>query len=143
MNNLLSLTVILVGSIVLLGLLSLLFKKRGKSTSTPQLPNADGQRTADSECCGAHVICEKESLLSAVSKQIEYYDDDELDRFKGKTENSYSESEISEFREIFYTLQESDVAGWIRSLQLRGILLPDELKDEVILIIGERRYPAQ
>ena len=28
---------------------------------------------------------------------------------------------------------------WVRSLQLRGIELPDDLKDEVFLIIGERR----
>jgi hypothetical protein len=31
------------------------------------------------------------------------------------------------------------VAGWVRSLQLRGIALPDNIKDEVFLIIGERR----
>ena len=34
---------------------------------------------ADMECCGQHEVCEKESLLAAVSKQIEYYDDEELD----------------------------------------------------------------
>jgi hypothetical protein len=27
----------------------------------------------------------------------------------------------------------------VRSLQLRGIALPDNIKDEVFLIIGERR----
>jgi hypothetical protein len=27
----------------------------------------------------------------------------------------------------------------VRSLQLRAVLLPDELKDEVFLIVGERR----
>ena len=43
------------------------------------------------------------------------------------------------FRDVFYTMQETDVAGWVRSLQLRGINLPDNLKDEVFLIIGERR----
>ena len=33
----------------------------------------------DMECCGQHEVCEKESLLAAVSKKIEYYDDEELD----------------------------------------------------------------
>ena len=33
--------------------------------------------------CGQHEICEKESLLAAVSKKVEYYDDEELDRFRG------------------------------------------------------------
>ena len=37
-------------------------------------------------------------------------------------------------------MQEVDVAGWSRSLQLRGIELPDELKDELFLIVGERRF---
>ncbi|MEO4768560.1 phospholipase, partial [Bacteroides uniformis] len=39
----------------------------------------------------------------------------------------------------FYTMQDTDVAGWVRSLQLRGIALPENIKDEVFLIIGERR----
>ena len=78
--------------------------------------------------------------MAAVSRQIEYYDDEELDRFKGRPSTDYEEAEIEEFREILYSLQETDVAGWSRSLQLRGIDLPDELKDELFLIIGERRF---
>ena len=39
----------------------------------------------------------------------------------------------------FYTMQAEDVAGWVRSLQLRGIALPDNLKDEVFLVVGELR----
>ena len=42
-------------------------------------------------------------------------------------------------RRILYTMREDEVAGWVRSLQLRQVELPDELKDEVFLIIGERR----
>ena len=48
--------------------------------------------------------------------------------------------EVEEFREIMYTCKEDEVAGWSRSLQLRGIELPDELKDELFLIVGERRF---
>ena len=95
---------------------------------------------ADAECCGQHEICEKESLLAAVSKKIEYYDDEELDRFRGRPSNGYNEEEVEEFREIMYTCKEDEVAGWSRSLQLRGIELPDELKDELFLIVGERRF---
>ena len=93
----------------------------------------------DAECCGMHETCEKDSLLSAVSKDIEYYDDEELDRFKGWPSDVYQEAEIEEFREVLYTLQEIEVAGWLRSLQLREINLPDDLKDEAFLIVGERR----
>ena len=92
------------------------------------------------ECCGQHEVCEKESLLAAVSKQIEYYNDEELDRFRGKDASAYSETETDEFRDILYTMRDDEVAGWMRSLQLRGVPLPDALKDEVFLIIGERRF---
>ena len=90
-------------------------------------------------CCGAHEICEKESLLAAVSKDIEYYDDEELDRFKGYSSNSYSSVEVQEFADVLYTLRSEEVAGWVRSLQLREIELPDQLKDEIVMIVGERR----
>jgi len=96
--------------------------------------------TVDSECCGQHEVCEKESLLAAVSRgEIEYYNDEELDRFRGCRSDSYSSEEVEEFREVMYTCREEEVAGWSRSLQLRGIELPDELKDELFLIVGERR----
>lgn len=93
----------------------------------------------DAECCGQHEVCEKDSLLAAVSKKIEYYDDEELDCFAGRESDSYTPEEAETFRDVLYTMQEIEVAGWVRSLQLRGIELPDELKDEVFLIIGERR----
>jgi hypothetical protein len=105
----------------------------GEITSLPEV------NPVDMECCGQHQVCEKESLLAAVSKQIEYYDDEELDRYRGVAGDAYTPEQVEEFRDVFYTMQETDVAGWSRSLQLRGIQLPDELKDEVFLIVGERR----
>ena len=93
-------------------------------------------------CCGQHETCEKDSLLAAVSKKIEYYEDEDLDRFIGTAADAYSENEVEEFREVLYTLQEVEVAGWIRSLLLRGIELPDALKDVAFLILGERRIHA-
>ena len=57
----------------------------------------------------------------------------------GREGNAYTEEETELFRDVLYTTRDDEVAGWVRSLQLRGIELPDELKDEVFLIIGERR----
>jgi hypothetical protein len=135
------LIVILIG-VALFGLVAGYFYNRNiqKKIDRGELEEAPPVVTVDSECCGQHQICEKESLLAAVSKQIEYYDDEELDRFKGRPSDGYSEEEIEEFRNILYSMQEVDVAGWSRSLQLRGIELPDELKDELFLIVGERRF---
>lgn len=110
--------------------------ERGELEEAPEVVDVD------SECCGQHQICEKESLLAAVSKQIEYYDDEELDRFRGRPSDQYEEEEIEEFRDILYSMKDDDVAGWSRSLQLRGVELPDELKDELFLIVGERRFES-
>lgn len=135
------LILILIG-VVVFGLIAGYFYNRNinKKIAKGELKEAPEVKTVDNECCGQHQICEKESLLAAVSKKIEYYDDEELDRFKGRPGNGYSDEEIEEFRDILYTMQEVDVAGWSRSLQLRGIELPDELKDELFLIVGERRF---
>ena len=107
--------------------------ERGEITEMPEA------REIPEECCGQHETCERDSLLAAVSKQIEYYDDEELDRFKGVEADAYDDEAINEFSEVLYTLREVEVAGWLRSLQLRGINLPDALKDEDFLIVGERR----
>lgn len=100
-------------------------------------PSADV--TASSECCGQHELCERDSLLAAVSRAVEYYDDEELDGYRGTPSDAYSDNAVEEFREVLYTLREEEVAGWVRSLQLRGIFLPDAIKDETFLIVGERR----
>ena len=99
----------------------------------------DIKQIEDMECCGQHQTCEKESLLAAVSRQIEYYDDEELDTYRGVASDAYTPEQVAQFRDVLYTMQEVEVAGWVRSLQLRGIELPDEVKDEVFLIVGERR----
>lgn len=108
--------------------------ERGEISEIPE-----AQELVTDECCGQHETCERDSLLAAVSKKIEYYDDEELDRFRGVEADAYDEDAVDEFRDVLYTLQEIEVAGWLRSLQLRAINLPDELKDEAFLIVGERR----
>ena len=106
--------------------------KEERAAKTPEI-------NSDAECCGQHEVCEKESLLSAVSKEIEYYDDEELDVYRGRPSEEYTQEETEEFRSILYTMRSDEVAGWIRSLQLRSVELPEGLRDEVLLIVGERR----
>lgn len=108
---------------------------RGELEAMPEVVEADA------ECCGQHEVCERDSLLAAVSRKIEYYDDEELDQYIGTSPDAYTPEQEDEFRDVFYTMHDTDVAGWVRSLQLRGIALPDNIKDEVFLIIGERRLP--
>ena len=112
-------------------------KKKLERGEIAELPSI--KQVEDMECCGQHEVCELDSLLAAVSKEIEYYNDEELDRYRGIPAEEYPDEAIDEFREILYTMREDEVAGWVRSLQLRAVELPNALKDEVFLIIGERR----
>lgn len=113
---------------------SRLHPEKGEPPAPPTL-----QQLRDMQCCGQHEVCERDSLLAALSKQIEYYDDEELDAYAGRHSDAYSERETDQFREVFYSMQEDDVPGWVRSLQLRNVELPDGLKDEVVMVINERR----
>lgn len=107
---------------------------RGELSQMPEV-----RLHSEGECCGQHEVCEKESLLAAVSKEIEYYNDEELDVYIGTSGDAYTQEQEDEFRDILYTMRSDEVAGWVRSLQLRGIELPTNLKDEIVLLVGERR----
>ncbi|MDR3338993.1 MAG: hypothetical protein LBT25_02660 [Candidatus Symbiothrix sp.] len=78
--------------------------------------------------CGLLTICEIKSLPDTQSTEIVYYDDEELDVFKTYASDAYSEQEVAQFREILDTMQASDIAGWMCSLQMRGIEFPAVLK---------------
>ncbi len=92
----------------------------------------------DEECCGAHEVCEHDSLLNS-NDEIIYFDDEELDELTGIEHTHYTVTQTNKIADVFYTLQEKDVAGWLRSLQLRNIDLPEMIKEEALLIVSERR----
>lgn len=89
-------------------------------------------------CCGMHTVCEKTNL-SPLTGEVVYYDDEELDRFRGREPESYTAEETEEFRDVLMTLLPEDVAGWSRSIQVREIALPVEVRDELLLIVSELR----
>lgn len=99
---------------------------------------AEKAKVESSECCGQHEVCEKTNLINTNLK-IEYYDDEELDALSGKDPEDYTEEEIAQLREVFETLKEYDVAGWLRSLQLRNIVLPEDIKEEALFIVSDLR----
>ncbi len=106
------------------------------TVSTPTSATAEKEDTG--ECCGQHLVCERDTLLNTRA-DIEYYDDEELDILAGISPDEYTEENIQMLQDVFYTLREADVAGWVRSLQVRNIELPTELREEALLIVRERR----
>ena len=86
-------------------------------------------------CLGDNPKCEQVCMMEAATRDIEYFDDEELDRFQGREGNAYSDEEAEEFREVLLTMRESEVKDWSRSLTLRGIQVPDQVKDDFLMLL--------
>lgn len=140
---------------VLLGIVILVIfeirARRENNQSTPSLEDEenssdamsfssgeDVEAAADDGCCGEHLVCERETLLQT-NAQIEYYDDEELDQLIGIAAEDYTTEQYHMIRAVFDTLQAKDVPGWVRSIQLRNIQLPLDIREEALLIVVERR----
>ncbi len=86
-------------------------------------------------CDGSRQKCEQECMMEAATREIEYFDDEELDTYQGRRGDEYTDEEAEEFREVMLTMQESEVKDWSRSLTLRGIEVPYQVKDELLMLI--------
>lgn len=112
----------LAGLLLLVALFTYIGKKNNNAPEEIIAPPA--------ECCGAHAVCEKG--LKKVSLKIDYFDDEELDHYKGMPADAYTDEQIEIFRDILYTLQIEEVEDWLISLEKRGINLPLILRQEAI-----------
>lgn len=124
------LLLVLLGVAVLTLLLSylgrLFFPKKGEVQEMASEPLG--------ECCGTHEVCETD-LLNKMSEEIIYYEDEELDVYRNYEENDYNDDHIDEFREVLYSLKEKEIEAWLRSLELRHIVLPSTIKSEVVFML--------
>lgn len=131
---------IILSALVIVGTILYLLHRRSLSRE----PETEQIEQVDSEgCCGMHITCEKDSLLASVSEEIVYYDDEELDEYKGRGANDYNNDEIEQFRDVLLTLLPQDIAGWGRSIQLRGIELPAIVREELLMIVAEARQAVE
>ena len=110
----------------------------GTSTSSGTDVASDEEYERPDGCCGAHEVCENESLLASNTKII-YFADEELDDFKDRDPETYTDQEIEQFEEVFFTLRENELVEWLKSLQLRHVPLPPSIKEQALMIISERR----
>ena len=106
-------------------------------TPTPIIATPEHEASTDEEeeCCGEHEVCEKGKIKRALRTDIEYFDDEELDRFRGIAPDEYDDDAVEEFREVLYTMDPREVDDWLKSLELREVALPDALKDEVFMLL--------
>ncbi|MDE6299391.1 MAG: phospholipase, partial [Muribaculaceae bacterium] len=111
---------VILGALILIGValyLADIFyyrpREQKKAEETAAKSSQEPVEVTEEECCGQHQVCEKTNL-SPHTGEIVYYDDEELDRFKGRQAEDYTMEEIEEFRDVLLTLLPQDVAGWSR-----------------------------
>lgn len=133
---------IILAALVLVGALCYLHQRitdRAEAAAPQAEQQPEEAAGLQEECCGMHITCEKDSLLASVSSDVEYYDDEELDAYRGRSPEDYDNDEIEQFRDVLLTLLPDDIAGWGRSLQLRGIEMPQQVREELLMIVAEQR----
>lgn len=138
---------IFLAALVGLSLIGQLIRRKNGDTPLPSSPKAEepvsiaspeSEAAADDdddECCGEHEVCEKGKIKRALRTDIEYFDDEELDVYRGTPSDEYSDDAVEEFREVLYTMDPKEIDDWLKSLELREVALPDALKDEVFMLL--------
>ena len=134
-------------ALVGLSLIGRLFRKKNGDDSIPSTieptapvriasPEPEATTDDDDECCGEHEVCEKGKIKRALRTDIEYFDDEELDAYRGTASDEYEDEAVEEFREVLYTMDPKEINDWLKSLELREVALPDALKDELFMLMG-------
>ena len=69
------------------------FNRRGKDEQNDIVINEN------SECCGAHEVCERDNL-QIIDTKIEYFDDEELDTLAGISPDNFTKKQIKSVSEV-------------------------------------------
>lgn len=128
---------IILALLLIIGLsIPLLRRQHGKQRENP----APGDSCPhEQEACPDGCFCNDKALQRAVKTDIEYFDDEDLDQYAGRQASDYSDTEVARFNEVLTTLRPIETGDWLRSLELRGIALPEELKDIALMLMENNK----
>ena len=104
--------------------------RRIYGNSSPVADSHDHHDGENGVCCGKHTNCEKGYDNSNL-----YFEDEELDRFKGLKTEEYTDADIEEFRQVLYTMREEEVENWAHCIETRGIELPHQIREEILMML--------
>lgn len=125
---------------VVLYLLDLRSRKNEPQESAPEAPKV---ADCDADCCSTHEVCPSEMMLEGCNAEIVYFDDEELDAFKGRAADAYTPEEEEQFRDVLYTLLPADLLPWEQSMKKRGIILPSAIRNEFVMLYAEQQNKPQ
>ena len=125
---------------VVLYLLDLRSRKNEPQDAAPEAPKV---AECDADCCSTHEVCPSEMMLEGCNAEIVYFDDEELDAFKGRAADAYTPEEEEQFRDVLYTLLPADLLPWEQSMKKRGIILPSAIRNEFVMLYAEQQNKPQ
>lgn len=125
---------------VVLYLLDLRSRKNEPQDAAPEAPKV---ADCDVDCCSTHEVCPSEMILEGCNAEIVYFDDEELDAFKGRAADAYTPEEEEQFRDVLYTLLPADLLPWEQSMKKRGIILPSAIRNEFVMLYAEQQNKPQ
>lgn len=87
-------------------------------------------------CAAEGTGCYAERMLRhSVSAEPVYFDDEELDAFRGTPADAYTSEQIALFEDVLQTLRTEEIADWLHALSQRGVELPIALRDEAVMLL--------
>ncbi len=128
--------IIVIFTVIALSILLLRWKNHKKSYEDMKKSTAC---TKAEGACPTGCFCDDHMLRKAIQTDIEYFDDEELDKYAGKQASEYNDQDISCFNDILSTLPPKEVGDWLTSLQLRNIALPEELRDIAFMLMEQNK----
>ena len=123
---------ILVIALIVLGIVVAVVAKFSSGEDDVPVVTAEGDCAS---CSGDNTRCMHDCMMEAAVSDVVYYDDEELDAYAGRPEDRYTEAEVDRFRDVLLTMRPEEVAGWSVSLSRRGITPPEEIRDEMLLMM--------
>lgn len=133
-------SLILIGLLVAVGLVLYLLDRYRSNDDVPSPPAADTEPQmgcTDAKCVLRETCPSDQLLRGACEEKIVYYDDEELDAFKGRNPDEYTDADIEQFRDVIYTLRREELMPWYQSISRRGIRLTDGLYRELLSLASE------
>ncbi len=87
-----------------------------------------------SGCCGG-TSCFNAGI--GTPPRVVYFEDEELDRFRNRKGEDYTQGDVEEWLEVLKTLRKEELAPWQRSIRLRHLSMPPKVEEELRRMLKE------
>lgn len=130
--------VLMLAALGLVAMVAQLLGSHKAKTETDAVQRAPRPQGCDAGCtAAAEGQCAAQCLLQELATPAEYFEDEELDAYRGRAADSYTQAEVATFREVLRTLRPAEAKPWLQSLAKRHVALPASLRGEARALMSE------